>query len=176
MTHININWQPTLLEDDLTQLVPLKETDFEALFEAASDPLIWEQHPNKERYKREVFQSYFNDAIASGSAFLILEKMSCNVIGCTRYYDYKPEVPGISIGFTFLIRQCWGGQYNTSVKKLMLDYALTYVDKVYLHIGAGNVRSQKAAIRLGAQKVDEKEVPNYGTHYEFELNKNNRKI
>ena len=51
--------QPTL-ENDLIQIVPLKETDFEALYAVASDPLIWEQHPNKDRYQRAVFQALSN--------------------------------------------------------------------------------------------------------------------
>ena len=50
------NWQPELLEDTILKIVPLIETDFDRLFEVASDPLIWEQHPTHDRYKKEVFQ------------------------------------------------------------------------------------------------------------------------
>ena len=44
----------------------------------------------------------------------------------------------------------------------MLDYAFQYVDKVYFHIGAQNIRSQKAIEKIGAIKVDEFEVAYYG--------------
>ena len=53
-----MNLQPTL-ENENVKLVPLQETDFERLYDVASDPLIWEQHPNKDRYKREIFQTFF---------------------------------------------------------------------------------------------------------------------
>ncbi|RZK52248.1 MAG: N-acetyltransferase, partial [Pedobacter sp.] len=42
--------QPTL-ENESVKLVPLDKDDFELLFNVASDPLIWEQHPNKNRYQ-----------------------------------------------------------------------------------------------------------------------------
>jgi len=54
----NFNLQPDFLEDEITKLIPLDENHFEALYEVASDPLIWEQHPIKDRYKKEVFQSF----------------------------------------------------------------------------------------------------------------------
>jgi len=44
-----MNLQP-VLENDLVKLAPLQESDFEALYRVASDPLVWEQHPNKNRY------------------------------------------------------------------------------------------------------------------------------
>lgn len=44
----------------------------------------------------------------------------------------------------------------------MLDYAFQFVDKVILHIGATNFRSQKATEKLGAVKIAELEVAYYG--------------
>ena len=46
-----LNLQPTHLANEWVTLIPLKETDFEKLYAIASDALIWEQHPNKNRYK-----------------------------------------------------------------------------------------------------------------------------
>ena len=47
--------QPNLKNEKAT-LIPLEEDDFEVLYHAASDPLIWAQHPNKTRYQKEVFR------------------------------------------------------------------------------------------------------------------------
>lgn len=152
-TSIKINWQPTHLENELVKLIPLSETDFEALYQIASDPLIWEQHPNKDRYKREVFRTFFDDAIKSKGAFLIVEKSSNKAIGSTRYYDATNS--SITIGYTFFGREFWGGQYNKATKKLMIDYAFQFVDKIHFHIGAENIRSQKGIEKLGAVKVNE---------------------
>lgn len=154
--------QPTFLHDDLIKMVPLKETDFDKLFEVASDPLVWEQHPNPNRYKLEDFRTYFNGAMASKGAFLILDSNTNEVVGCSRYYDYNEEDNSVLIGYTFIGTKFWGNGYNKSLKKLMLDYAFQFVDKVYFHIGALNIRSQKAIAKIGAVKIDEFQVEYYG--------------
>ncbi|MCE3258393.1 MAG: putative acetyltransferase [Bacteroidetes bacterium] len=151
-----------ILENELVRLVPLKETDFEALYKVASDPLIWEQHPNKNRYKREVFQNFFEGAIQSKGAYLIYDKASGELIGSTRFYDYKPQEKVITIGYTFFARSHWGGKHNPSVKQLMMDYAFDHVNSVFFHIGAQNIRSQKAIERLGAEKIAEEEIAYFG--------------
>jgi RimJ/RimL family protein N-acetyltransferase len=168
------NWQPANLENNILKLVPLQKSDFEALFEVASDPLIWEQHPTKDRYKREVFQLFFDGAIKSKTAFLIIDKITGKLIGSTRYYDYKPEQSSIAVGYTFLNRAYWGSTYNKASKKLLLDYAFKYADKVYFHIGANNVRSQKAILNIGATKIGEVDFDYYGKkllHYEYAITK-----
>jgi hypothetical protein len=40
------------LENQALALCPLQENDFDALFSVASDPKIWEQHPNTDRWKK----------------------------------------------------------------------------------------------------------------------------
>ncbi|MCE3225765.1 MAG: family N-acetyltransferase [Bacteroidetes bacterium] len=150
------------LENDIVKLVPLKESDFELLYKVASDPLVWEQHPNKDRYKREVFLNFFEGAIKSKGAYLILDKQTNEVIGSSRYYDYKADEKVVAIGYTFFARSHWGGKYNPSAKKLMMDLAFKYVDSVLFYIGAMNVRSQKAIERLGAIKIGEEEIAYYG--------------
>ncbi|MFH6990298.1 GNAT family N-acetyltransferase [Flavobacterium collinsii] len=156
-----LNLQPEILEDDLTQLIPLQESDFEKLYQVASDPLIWEQHPNKNRYEKEVFQNFFEGAIESKGAFLIVDKTTGEIAGSTRFYEYDPENKTVFIGYTFYGRKFWGTGFNTQVKKMMLDYAFKAVDKIQFHIGAENYRSQKAIEKLGAIKVEELEVAYY---------------
>lgn len=178
MTENKINWQPQILENDILKIVPLLEFDFDKLFEAASDPLIWEQHPERERYKREVFQLYFDSAISGKSAFKIIEKATNEIIGSTRYYDYKPGNSSIAIGYTFLERKYWGGKYNKVLKKLMIEYAFQFVDKIYLHIGASNLRSQIATARNGAVKVREFESEQNGiktSSFEYLIERKNWK-
>lgn len=158
---MHFDLQPTL-DNDLIQIVPLKEADFESLFAVASDPLIWEQHPNKDRYKREVFQNFFKGAIESKGAFIVYEKATVKIVGSSRYYDFEEENSQVAVGYTFIAREFWGKGHNRALKTLMLDYAFQFVDKVILHIGATNFRSQKATEKLGAVKVGELEVAYYG--------------
>lgn len=174
MKDIFENWQPGILEDYILKIVPLFETDFECLFEAASDPLIWEQHPTSSRYKKEVFKLYFDGAIAGKTAFSIIDKKTDNIIGSTRFYDYNPENSSIAIGYTFLAKQYWGGLYNKSSKRLLIDYALQFVDKIYFHVAATNIRSQLATMKIGAKKVGEVDFDHYGNkllHFEYVITK-----
>lgn len=154
--------QPSFLHDDTIKLIPLKETDFDNLYKVASNPLVWGQHPNPNRYKLEDFTTYFKGAIESKGAFLILDALTNETIGCSRYYDYNETDSSVLIGYTFIGTKFWGNGYNKALKKLMIDYAFQSVDKVYFHIGAFNIRSQKAIEKIGAVKVDEFEVEYYG--------------
>jgi len=149
------------LQDEWVTATPLQAADFDILYHAASDPLIWEQHPNKNRWQRTEFANYFKGAMESGSAFLVKDTTSGEVIGSSRYvYDEAQQI--LSIGYTFFIRSHWGGGYNRALKKLMLDHAFRYVDTVYFYIGAVNKRSQMAIERVGAKKIREEETAYYG--------------
>jgi RimJ/RimL family protein N-acetyltransferase len=141
--------QPTLT-GKLLELRPLKAADFEELFAAASDPLIWEQHPENTRYKKEVFQTYFDGGIASGGAFVVVDRKSGKIIGSSRYCALKPEESEVEVGYTFLARAYWGGEYNREMKQLMLDHAFKFVERVVFVVGDTNWRSQKALAKIGA--------------------------
>jgi RimJ/RimL family protein N-acetyltransferase len=154
--------QPEHLKNELVALIPLKEVDFKDLYAVASDPLIWEQHPNPNRYKNEIFLNYFNGAIESQGAFLIKDVKTNQTIGCTRFYGLDLANKSMHIGYTFFARSCWGKSYNTSTKKLMLDHAFTMVDKVIFHIGSYNMRSRKAIEKLGAELIEEKTIAYHG--------------
>lgn len=156
-----IDIQPTLRSEQVL-LSPLREEDFEALYAVASDPKIWEQHPNRDRWQREVFEKFFQGAIESKGAFKIIDCGTGEIAGSTRFYDYNPGTATILIGYTFYATKYWGTGLNPAVKKIMLDYIFPFVDKVQFHIGATNIRSQIAIQRLGATKVDEVEVAYYG--------------
>lgn len=159
--YMNFSIQP-ILENERARLVPLETTDFEELFAVASDPKIWEQHPNKDRWQEPVFRSFFDGAMKSGGAFKIIDKATGKVAGSSRFYDYDAAANTIMIGYTFYGTAYWGTGINPSVKKLMLDYILQFVDKVHFHIGATNFRSQQAIQRIGAEKVAEAQVAYYG--------------
>ncbi len=155
------NFLQPVLENEHVKLTPLQETDFENLYEVASDPEIWAQHPNKNRYEREVFHNFFKGAMASGGAFVITDKKSGEVAGSTRFYSWDDDESSIFIGYTFYALKFWGTGMNARVKKLMLDYIFEYVDLVKFHVGAENIRSRKAMEKLGAEYRGETIVAYY---------------
>ena len=127
-----------ILENEFVKIQPLKENDFEGLYIVASNPLIWEQHPNPDRFKREVFETFFKGAIESHGAFLVIDKQSNQVIGSSRYYELDTDKSSIAIGYTFLSKDHWGSTYNRALKMLMLNHAFQFVNNIILHIGATN--------------------------------------
>jgi RimJ/RimL family protein N-acetyltransferase len=153
--------QPTLQNVSI-KIVPLKPEDFEILYQVASDPSIWEQHPNKDRYKREIFQNFFKGAIESGGAFLVYNVKTNEVIGSSRYYGLDKIKSEISIGYTFVAKKYWGKGFNPALKKLMLKHAFKFVDHVIFHVGANNIRSQMAMKNIGAKKTGEQDMNYYG--------------
>ena len=143
--------QPNL-KGELIELRPLTLEDWDDLFSVASDPLIWEQHPESDRYKEDVFKVFFREALESGGAFVIIDRKNQQIIGSTRFYGYAAEKSEIEIGWTFLTRNHWGGRYNRELKQLMLAHAFKFVENVIFLVGENNVRSQKATEKIGGIK------------------------
>jgi len=154
--------QPNL-KGELIGLQPLKPEDCDDLFAIASDAQIWEQHPESDRYKEGVFRIFFQDAVESGGAFVIMDNDNQQIIGSTRFYGYDPEKSEIEIGWTFLARKYWGGRYNQEMKRLMLAHAFKFVENVVFYVGEKNLRSQKAMEKIGAIKIG-METRAYGNH------------
>jgi RimJ/RimL family protein N-acetyltransferase len=138
-----------VLRGELIELRPLREDDFGELYAAASDPLIWEQHPDRDRYREDVFREFFRGAMESGGAFIVLDSKTGRVIGSTRFHAYDEEQSEIEIGWTFLARSHWGGRFNGEMKRLMLEHAFRFVESVVFLVGPENIRSQRAVEKIG---------------------------
>ncbi|WP_018252670.1 GNAT family N-acetyltransferase [Salinispora mooreana] len=138
-----------VLTDDLLTVRPLRPADFDELFTVAADPLLWEQHPQPDRCREEVFRAFFSDALASGGALAVVDTRESRLIGSSRYHGYDADRREVEIGWTFLARSHWGGFYNKSLKQLMLDHAFQFVDTVVFLVGTDNRRSRRAVEKLG---------------------------
>jgi N-acetyltransferase len=141
------------LAGDSITLRPLLADDFEALHVAASDPLIWEQHPDPLRFEREAFRvKFFDPAVACKMAYVVVDNATGQLVGSSRYYEYDADKGEIAIGFTFLRRDQWGGTANREMKALMLDHAFASdISRVWFHVGKSNMRSRKAMEKIGGQ-------------------------
>lgn len=160
--------QPTL-HGPLVHLRPLQPDDFDDLFAAANDRLLWEQHPVSDRYTEAGFTRFFDDAIASGGALIASDATTDRVIGSSRYHGYNEAEREIEIGWSFLARSHWGGRYNGDMKRLMLEHAFQYVDYVVFLIGPTNIRSQRAIEKLGGQRNGSRIDGNGMESFAFEI-------
>ena len=149
---MSFDFQPTL-NGELLGLRPLRPEDFRDLYAVASDPLIWEQHPVKDRYKEEVFSQFFREALECGGALTAIDSKDDKVIGSSRFHGYDHQKSEIEIGWTFLARSHWGGSYNREMKHLMLRHAFRFVDTVIFLVAPQNVRSQRAVERIGGVRA-----------------------
>ena len=148
--------QQPRLSDDTLLLRPLAEADFEGLYLAASAPATWAGHPKHDRWQRDVFEDYFASLLDSGGCLVAIDSKPVDepdprIIGCSRYYSAPDQLNSVAIGFTFLDHHYWGGVWNKKMKALMLEHAFAVVDEVWLHIAPSNLRSQRAAEKIGAQ-------------------------
>ena len=159
-----------VLEGELVIVRPLRDADFEALRAIASDPLLWEQHPAKERAQPEGFQRWFDEALASGGALSVVDRRDGQVIGTSRYHGYDTMLSEVEIGWTFLARPLWGGPYNADLKRMMLDHAFGSVRTVVFKVHSENFRSQRAVEKLGAARTGtEVDAAGRGESFVFRL-------
>src|SRR5262249_52884092 len=131
-------------------LRPLRAEDFDDLFAVAADPLIWQQHPVKDRYEEEHFRTFFREALESGGALIASDARDGRIIGSSRFHGYDAEGSEVESGWTFLARSNWGGRYNGEMKRLMLEHAFRFVERVVLLVGVDNRRSNVQSRRSAA--------------------------
>jgi RimJ/RimL family protein N-acetyltransferase len=147
-----LDLQP-ILQGDLLQLRPLRPEDLDGIFAVASDPLIWQQHPIKERYQKKVFDGFFRESLQSGGALIAIDSNAGKIIGSSRFHGFDNSRSEIEIGWSFLARSHWGGIYNREMKQLMLRHAFRFVNSVIFIVGPQNLRSQKAMEKIGAVRA-----------------------
>lgn len=166
------------LENERLLLRPLTPDDWDQLFLVASDPAVWEQHPMHDRWRKDVFQEFFADALAKGGALAVIDKKSGSVIGSSRFQEYHgpseagddpadeasdnaASVSSVEIGWTFLAPKFWGKGINRTVKQMMLSHAFQHVDRVDFRVGETNYRSRIALENIGAERSRRTELTQY---------------
>ena len=151
-----------ILENNYVRLVQTSEDHFQELYQVGSNPVIWKQHPNQDRWKKNNFRKYFEGGLNnSEGCFTIIDKKINKIIGSTRFYSFDEKKQSVKIGYTFISNEYWGTEMNYQIKKLMMDYIFQFLDKVYFEIGKTNFRSQKSVEKLGGKKVKLQKKENY---------------
>lgn len=148
-----MNLQP-FLEGSLLRLRPLREDDFAELYKVAADPLIWDQHPAHDRHIEAVFQkTLFEPVLISGGALVALDAKDDRIVGSSTFENLDDAESEVEIGWTFLARRCWGGAFNGEMKRLMLEHAFQFVEKVVFRVATENFRSQGAVQKIGGRLI-----------------------
>ena len=165
---MSFDYQP-VLTGDLVELRPLRSEDYDDLYAVAADPLIWEQHPDRNRYEEGRFQEFFREALVSGGALIAVDAKTQRVIGSSRFHGYDEGRSEVEIGWSFLGRSYWGGMYNGQMKELMLRHAFRFVKSVVFLISTQNLRSQRAVEKIGAVRVEPRPHPSGQEIYVYQI-------
>ncbi len=161
--------QPTLQGPRLG-LRPLRPSDHDAFVAVASDPLIWEEHPESDRATPEKVERFFADALASGGT-LVVTTADGEIVGSSRFEEPDEARGRVLIDHTFLARTHWTRESYTEVKGLLFEHAFTAVDTVELRVGVDNARTRGAVEEfLGAVFVGTVSTP-VGEHAVYEVSR-----
>ena len=132
-------------------LVQTMQSHFDGLYVVASNPMVWAQHPERDRWKEPVFLQFFQKALENDlGCFTIIDKDKNSVVGSTRFYSFDPANKAIRLGYTFMDPMYWGTGANREIKDTLIHLAFSVVDKIYFDIGSENRRSRAAVEKLGA--------------------------
>lgn len=147
-----------LLENDVVLLRPVELSDIDEILEAAKDEKIWE-HMSVNLVTKEAVEKYVEKAIKERNAqvsymFVIIDKNTNKIVGCTSFLDISLAHKRLEIGATWLNPIVWRTKINTNCKFLLLQYCFEqlHVNRVQIKTGHQNKRSQKAIERIGAVK------------------------
>jgi RimJ/RimL family protein N-acetyltransferase len=153
----DFDFQPTLVGKFIT-MRPYVDSDFDALYAVASDPLIWEVHPVPERAERGHFKTNTDDAQSDKGGLVAIEQATGEIVGFSRYSQRYVGEADVEIGWSFLSRRLWGGQHNRDMKRILLAHALASFPKVIFRVAAENGRSRRAMEKIGGERIPWEEI------------------
>ena len=153
----NLLPDPIVLEGENIQLLPLQTSHFEALFEAASNPEIWEL--TSVNYSDPAIFNHSNTTALKDKEkgtvypFVIVDKHTDTIIGTTRFLEISAADKKLEIGVTWIKKEFWGSTVNMECKYLLLQYCFEHLQlhRVQFRAKADNLRSRKAIEKIGGQ-------------------------
>lgn len=139
-------------------LEPLSLSHVTALNVAASDGQLWRlwftSVPAPDEMKAYVTKALEMQERGEAFAFAVRDKMSGQIVGCTRICDWQFEHRRLEIGYTWYAKRAQRTAINTETKLLLLHYAFEtlYAMSVVFQTHWHNQASRQAITRLGAKQ------------------------
>ncbi|MET4561161.1 RimJ/RimL family protein N-acetyltransferase [Lysinibacillus parviboronicapiens] len=148
----------TALENDIVLLRPITKEDVSEMLAAGSYPEIWPYLSTNIEQESDV-HNFVNKALFAKSQqkefpYAIVDKISGEIIGSTRFMDIDDNHKRLEIGHTWITPAFWRTAINTNCKYLLLQYCFEVLglQRVQIKTDQENIRSQKAIERIGAIK------------------------
>lgn len=147
-----------VLESEHVLLEPLTLDHVPGLEQAADDGELWNLRvtyvPPPGAMRAYVEAALAMQARGDSLPFAVRDRRNGAIAGSTRYYDFHPDVPWLSIGYTWYAASRQHTHVNTACKLLLADHAFGALGcaAVRWETDLLNTRSQHAIERLGAQR------------------------
>ncbi|MHB8527723.1 MAG: GNAT family N-acetyltransferase [Candidatus Acidiferrales bacterium] len=139
-------------------LEPLQCAHSAALAEVGLDEDLWRWIPVPVKTSEEM-KAYVEAALAEQARgvslpFVLIEKASRKIIGCTRYANIDRAHRRVEIGWTWVATPWQRTRVNTEAKYLLLRHAFETLRciRVELKTDSLNERSRAAILRVGARE------------------------
>lgn len=150
--------KPVTLSTDRVELQPLTMAHLEAFHKAANfdDQWVWvRSNPCTTIDATRQWMQTALDNAAEGIEvpFAIIDKVSGQLVGSTRYLTIRPNDHGLEIGHSWINRDFHRTYVNSSAKFLLLRHAFESLNAIRVEFKTHekNQRSRNAIGRLGAQ-------------------------
>lgn len=145
-----------ILENDIVQLRPLVENDFEILSKfSLEEPNLWTYSllpaNGLENLKKYLDVAFKSKKEQKSYPFIVFDKRTNSYAGSTRFYDYQPVHNTIQLGYTWYGKEFQGTGLNKNCKYLMLEFAFETLglDRVEFRADNTNARSIAAMKSIG---------------------------
>jgi len=158
---MTLNFNPQtdyILEDERVLLRPLKETDIEFLLPfAINEPDTW-KYSSLSVKGEDGMKKYIEDALDAKSTgieypFIVYDKQTGVYAGSTRFYDIRPTLQTLQLGYTWYGEKFRGTGLNRHCKFLLLQLAFENLnaERVEFRADARNDRSIAAMKGIGCK-------------------------
>jgi RimJ/RimL family protein N-acetyltransferase len=150
--------EPITLAGDHASLEPLGREHEEALQRAAADGELWRLWYTTIA-PPEKMSEYISTALdmrerLGAMPFVVREKTSGEIVGCTRYFNVDAANRRLEIGHTWYSKRVQRGPINTECKLLLLTHAFEKLQCIAVEFRTHwfNHASRTAIARLGAKQ------------------------
>lgn len=150
--------EPVTLTGTKVVLEPLSLEHADGMSAAVKDGELWKlwftSIPSPEKVDEYIKTALGMRENAGAMPFIVREKESNKIIGCTRYFNVDEVNQRLEIGYTWYSESYQRTSVNTECKYLLLSHAFEKLDAIAVEFRTHwhNHKSRAAIARLGAKQ------------------------
>ena len=150
--------EPVTLTGSKVILEPLSLEHLDGLISAVKDGELWKlwftSIPSPEKTEEYIKTALDMRENAGAMPFIVRDRESNKIIGCTRYFNVDEVNQRLEIGYTWYSESYQRTAVNTECKYLLLSHAFEKLDAIAVEFRTHwhNHKSRAAIARLGAKQ------------------------